>query len=285
MQSALLSFLLAVSAVASPKLGYETFARLHARLLAGETAARLEDELPRLRRNLAIAERVSAKYWTDCTVFDELAKAEILPEKAMKGLGIRRDVTGGVIHAPAGVMHTYGYLFSQLKTAYGLKGKRWLESRLDERLGLPPGAFSPLAPEGEFAANLTSVLLQVIGAPARVSRAASLETPQRTLGRVEQRVTWKTPAGETVKASVFTHLAPLMPLPGFDDPDHFLLIHEVLRDGEHRFTTAFPVNKAFADSIIAVKPGTEPVFKPRFNLYVDPSWAVVAHENLGWRAL
>lgn len=284
MQSALLLLLLALPASASPKLDYETFARLHARLMAGDTAKRLEDELPRLSRNLEIAGDVSAKYWTDCTILDELAKAQILPEKAMSGLGIRRETTGGVIHAPAGVMHTYGYLFSQLKTAYGLKGKRWLESRLDERLGLPAGTFSPLAPEGEFAANLTSALLRVIGAPARVARAAALEPAVRTLGRVEQRVTWKTPEGKTVKASVFTHLAPLMPLPGFADPDTFLLIYEVLRDGRHRFTTAFPVSKDFAGAVMAVKPVQEPVFKPRFNLYVDPAWTVTEQENLGWRA-
>lgn len=293
MHSALLLLLLALPSAAAtpmdppranPRLDYETFAKLHARLLDKDTAKQLEDALPRLSRNLKVAGDVSAKHWTDCTILDELAKAEILPEKAMKGLGIRRDVTGGVIHAPAGVMHTYGYLFSQLRTAYGLKGKRWIESRLDERLGLPAGAFSPLAPAGEFASNLTSVLLRLIGAPARLAHAAALEPAERTLGRVEQRVTWKTPEGRTVKASVFTHLAPLLPLPGVETSDNYLLIYEVLRDGRHRLTTAFPVGKDFADAVMATKPGTEPVFKPRFNLYVDPSWTVAAQENLGWVA-
>ncbi|MEQ1918587.1 MAG: hypothetical protein ABL955_05260, partial [Elusimicrobiota bacterium] len=105
MINALLLLLLALPASAA-KLDYETFARLHARLMDKDAAKQLEDELPRLRANLKIAEQTSAKHWTSCTVFDELAKAEILPEKAMKGLGIRREVTGGVAHAPAGVMHT-----------------------------------------------------------------------------------------------------------------------------------------------------------------------------------
>ena len=285
MHSALLILLLTLPASAAPaKLSYETFARLHARLLDKDTARSLEDELPRLSRSLKIARKVSAKYWTDCAVFDELAKAEILPEKAMNGLGIRREVTGGVAHSPAGVMHTYGYLFSQLQTAYGLKGKRWIESRLDERLGLPAGTFSPVAPEGEFAANLTSVLLQLIGAPARVAHAARLEPAKRTLGRVEQRVTWRTPDGGTVKASVFTHLTALQPLPGVETTDEFLLIYEVARDGRHRFTTAFPVGKDFAAAIMDAKPDAEPAFKPRFNLFVDPSWTVAAQDNLGWRA-
>lgn len=285
MRTPLLLLLLAVPAAAAPaKPGYEAYARLHARLMAKGTAKSLEDELPGLRRNLKIARTVSDLYWTDCTIFDELAKAEILEEKAMKGLGIPRQVTGGVVHAPAGVMHTYGYLFSQLKTAYGLKGKRWIESRLDERLGLPEGTFSPLAPEGEFTSNLTAVLLKLIGAPAKVAHAAALEPAERSSGRVEQRVTWKTPDGKTVKAVVSTHLVPLVPLPGFETSDEFLLIYEVERDGRRRFTTAFPVGKEFADGVMATKPGKEAVFKPRFNLFVDPAWTVAEQENLGWRA-
>lgn len=285
MQSALLILLLAIPVSAAPaKFSYETFASLHARLLDKDTAKSLEDELPRLSANLKIAGDASAKYWTDCTVFDELAKAEILPEKAMAGLGIRREVAGGVAHSPAGVMHTYGYLFSQLQTAYGLKGKRWIESRLDERLGLPARTFSPLTADGEFASNLTSTLFQLIGAPAKVAHAAKLKPSAKPLGRVEQRVTWKTPGGKTVKASVFTYLVPLAPLPGFETTDNFLLVYEVLRDGRHRFTTAFPVGQGFADGIMGTKPDKEPVFKPRFNLYVDPAWTVAAQENLGWRA-
>ena len=285
MQNAFLLLLLALPVSAAPaKLDYEAFARLHARLMNGEQAARLEDELPGLRRNLNLAAGVSARNWTECTVFDELAKAEILPGKAMSGLGIRRAVTSGVAHAPAGLMHTYGYLFSQLQTAYGLKGKRWIESRLDERLGLPAGTFSPLAAEGEFAANLTSALFQLTGEPVRIPQAAIFKPAAKALGRVEQRVIWKTQNGKSVKASVLTYLVPLAPLKGHESGDDFLLIYAVRRDGRLRFTTAFPVGRGFADGIMGTKPDAEPVFKPRFNLFVDLGWAVAAQENLGWRA-
>jgi len=285
MRHPLLILLLALPAAAAPaKPGYEDFARLHARLMDKDTAKTLEDELPGLRRNLKIARTVSERYWTDCTIFDELAKGEILEEKVMKALGIPREVTGGVAHAPAGVMHTYGYLFSQLKTAYGLKGKRWIESRLDERLGLPAGTFSPLASEGEFASNLTSALLRLIGSPEDVARAAKGPPAARALGHVEQRVTWRTPDGRTVKAVVSTHLVPLIPLAGFKSSDDYLLIYEVLRDGRHRFTTAFPVGQGFADGILNMKPDADPAFKPRFNLFVDPAWTVAEQENLGWVA-
>ncbi len=266
------------------KLDYETFAQLHARLMQTDSAKQLEDVLPHLSRNLQIAEDASARYWTDCTVFDELAKAEILHEKAMSALGIRRVVTGGVAHAPAGLMHTYGYLFSQLQTAYGLKSKRWIKSRLDERLGLPAGTFSPLAAKGEFTSNLTSALLHLIGAPAHVAHAVKAKPAAKAVGRVEQTVTWRTASGKTVRESISTYLVPLAPLPGFETNDEYLLIYATVRDGRHRLTTAFPVGRGFAAEIMNAKPESGAVFKPRFNLYVDPAWTVLAQENHGWRA-
>ena len=95
---------------------------------------------------------------------------------------------------------------------------------------------------------------------------------------------WKTQNGKSVKASVLTYLVPLAPLKGHESGDDFLLIYAVRRDGRLRFTTAFPVGRGFADGIMGTKPDAEPVFKPRFNLFVDLGWAVAAQENLGWRA-
>ncbi len=286
MKRALLLVALAVTpaAAAPAKISYRTFAKLYARLMKKDDAKKLEDALPGLSKNLAAAAETSEQWWTDCTVFDELAKADILPEKVMKGLGIRRTDTGGVVHAPAGQMHTYGYLFSQLKTAFGLKGKRWIESRLDERLGLAAGSFGPLAKDGEFSANLTSALFQTIGVQVKVPRASAATTTARAIGHVEQRVTWKSPKGELIKASVFTHLVPLAPLKGFVTTDQYLLVYESLQGERHRLTTAFPIGAGFADGIMKTAADKEPAFKPRYNLFVDPSWTVVSPENLGWTA-
>lgn len=277
--------ILAMSLPASAaKLDYPTFALLHARLLEGASAEQLEDALPHLRRDIKTASAVSRRHWTDCTVFDELAKADILEEKALKALGIRRETTAGVAHAPAGLMHTYGYLFSQLQTAYGLKGKRWIESRLDERLGLPAGTFSPLTEKGEFTSNLTTVLLQLIGAPSGLAHAAKLTPSARPAGRVEQQVVWRTPAGKKVEATVFTVLVPLAALPDLKTSDDFLLVYGMHRGGRTLLTTAFPVAKDFAGTFMAAKPGRSTAFTPRFNLYIPLSWKVVSQESAGWRA-
>lgn len=266
-----------------PQPTYELFAELHARLMNGESAARLEDVLPRLTRNLRIADEVSREHWSESTPFDELAKDYVLPERVAEALGIRQATTDGVVHAPAGTMHTYGYLFSQLRTAYGLKSRRWIESRLDERLGLAAGTFGPFAPQGEFASNVTSALLELIGRPARLAHAARLKPRAKRLGSVEQRVTWRRGEGSLVEAVIRTHLVELGPLKDLVTSDTHLLIYEIRRGGRHRLVTAFPVDREFAGSIMAAAPAADAAFKPRFNLYIDPTWTVVEHRSDGFR--
>lgn len=272
----------AVSASAAP--AYDMYAKLYDRLASGATAQALEDVLPGLAGNLKTANEISAKYWTDSTPFDEIAKAYILPDNILDALGIRHETTGGVVHVPAGMMHTYGYLFSQLKTPYGLKGKRWIESRLDERLGLPAGMFGPLAPQGEFASNVTAAFLKLVGERPSLPTAAKLKLKAKAAGSVEQKISWKTPDGKTVKASVSTHLVPLKALPEFETADSYLLIYSVVRDGRRRLVTGFPVDAKFAEAIRKTPAGKSAAFTPRFNLYIDPSWTVVSQRTSGFKA-
>ena len=262
---------------------YDSYSKLYNRLLSGATVASLEDVLPGLAANLKTANEISAKYWTDSTPFDELAKAYILPDPILDALGIRHETTGGVVHVPAGLMHTYGYLFSQLQTPYGLKGKRWVESRLDERLGLPAGMFLPLAPQGEFASNVTAAFLKLVGERPSIPSAAKLKLKTKAAGCVEQKISWTTPDGKTEKMSVFTHLVPLKPLPGFETTDSYLLIYSVVAGGRRRLVTGFPVDNKFAESIMKIPAGTIASFKPRFNLYVDPAWTVASAETRGFK--
>jgi hypothetical protein len=245
---------------------YALFNRLAARLEAGETPRQLEDAVPHLEENLATAARVSAERWTDSTTFDELAKAEIASTRLLDQLGVRRTVTAGVTHVPAGVMHTYGYLFAQLQTAFGLKGKRWIESRVDERLGLAANAFSPFAPSGEFLSNVTAAL-------DPLTQASS--TP-----RLTEEIDWRTPDGSGVHGTVRTFLVPLRPLDG--STDVALLIYTLQLDGKQRLVTAFPVGETFAQQLRATPAAAGDAFMPRFNLYVDPSWQVTRAQCLGF---
>jgi len=262
---------------------YAFFAGLYERLQNGATAAALEDKLPGLDARLRAAAVVSREHWTDSTTFDELAKQAILPPAVMDALLIPHETTAGIEHASAGIMHTWGYLFAQVKTSFGLKGKRWLESRVDERLGLPAGAFGPLAPRGEFTANVTAALMTLIGHPVSLPGAAKDAPKVRPLGRLEQDVTWKKPDGKKVRMTVSTHLVALPPLAGLETKDAYLLIYETAEKGKHRLVTAFPIEEGFAASIKAAKASSDPVFKPRFNLNIDPAWTVVSQRSAGFK--
>lgn len=268
------------------KLSYEMFAKLYDRIIKeGAKAKDLETELPRLSRNLAIAREVSEAHWTDSTPFDELAKTYILPEHVMDALGIRHTMTVEVMHVPAGVMHSYGYLFSQLETPFGLKGKRWIESRLDERLGLPAATFSPLAPKGEFLSNVTAAFYALIEEKVHLAHAAPKIKPTAKLtGTIVERVRWRTPNGNDESAVVSTHLVTLKPIVGLETNDVELLIYEVaFNHGVHRLVTGFPIDQNYAEALMATKPSVGTEFKPRFNLYVDPAWKAISYANEGFR--
>lgn len=275
-------FLPAVAMPVSTPLGYESYAKLFARLEGGQTAANLTDVLPNFPKDLETAAKVSDSHWTDSTPYDELAHGYVLPDAIMDALGIRHEVTGSLAHASAGLLHSYGYLFSQLKTAYGLKGKRWIESRLDERLGLPAGTFSPRPPRGEFLSNLTAVLMHLVGAPVHLPRSSVLEPQARTAGQITERLKWRTLEGGIVSSTVITHLVPLAPLPSFETSDTHLLIYEVVHAHKHRLVTAFPIDQRFAQSLLGAKPAVDATFQPRFNLYVDPSWTVIERRSSGY---
>lgn len=256
-------------------MSYELFAKLHERLLQGESAASLEDTIPDFTAKLAAARRVSARHWADSTPYDELAKQYILSRKVLDAIGIEHKVTHGVVHVPAGLMHSYGYLFSQLQTAFGLKGKRWIESRLDERLGLPAGTFSPFAERGEFLDNLTRALHYAIRPKTR---------DHRYHGYVLEELTWIAEGRKRVQAKIYTHLVDLDELSDLKTSDVKLLVHEIAY-GQQRplLVTAFPVDRAFVASIEATPVEITNAFKPRFNLYIDPSWQVVERRSYGFR--
>src|SRR5690606_30214475 len=86
---------------------------------------------PKLEQKLEIAINVSRAYWGFSENYDELVKAVILPEKIVRAVKIPIIEGEQARVVSAGMMHSYGYLFSTLQTDFGLKSRRWLESRVD----------------------------------------------------------------------------------------------------------------------------------------------------------
>lgn len=70
------------------------------------------------------------------------------------------DMGGEAVHA--GLMHTYGYLLSNLETPFGFKHERYTEGSIAKALGLEPhDLLSPSPPRGTLLSNLTEVVHQV----------------------------------------------------------------------------------------------------------------------------
>ncbi|MCB9638402.1 MAG: hypothetical protein H6727_05760 [Myxococcales bacterium] len=123
-------------------------------------AAYLRQECPLLAQHLSAfqTQKSALSLWGKSRNFDEFALQEIV---APRFLEMIQDLTGhsmGEKVAHAGLLHTYGYLFSLIETPFGFKRDRWIKSRFGERFGLPKDTFSPLPQEGSLLLNLTYFL-------------------------------------------------------------------------------------------------------------------------------
>ena len=69
--------------------------------------------------------------WGKSWNFDEHAGQQIVDPYILDLLSEQLQYVVGTDLVHAGIIHTYGYLFSQLETPYGLKRVRWTNRKLD----------------------------------------------------------------------------------------------------------------------------------------------------------
>jgi hypothetical protein len=96
--------------------------------------------------------------WGQSINFDELAKGIIVDPAILEALGEVMDVElPGLAerHVHAGLEHTYGYLFSTLKTSFGYKRARWVRADIENGFGLSRGLLGPTPSEGTLFSNVT----------------------------------------------------------------------------------------------------------------------------------
>lgn len=286
-----LSLLACISyGLAAADTSYEEMKAVHDALLKGQTPKTWVSKL-------RLAKTTSERYWTLSQNYDELVKAPILEPAVLTSLGLSKPGPDGqTLRVTAGLMHTYGYMVAQLQTAYGLKGKRWIEGRLDERMGLPARLFLPVATDGEFLTNVTSALYNLIPSadPSGAARAAlrqhsSAQIARRDFqglevaGRIEEAVTIETSGRKPVLRTVVvrTHFIPLLNLADMKTSDTHLLVYEVKEPSERwsRWVTLFPVAKSFVDQTLSSPQGPVADFKPRFNWILKPDERIKSAER------
>ena len=134
------------------------------------------------------------RLWADSRNFDENAHATIVDSKILAALGARTHLDGDAEVVHAGVTHTYGYLFSTLRTPYGYKRARWVDGEIERGLGVQRGLLGPMPSAGTLLANVTCALAKIAITPLPEGACASAASSLReailpaTKARLEESV-------------------------------------------------------------------------------------------------
>jgi hypothetical protein len=232
--------------------------------------------------------------WGYCINFDELAKGIIISPKIIDPLIDWFSPPSGkpfvandreINHA--GIQHTYGYLFSNLKTSFGYKRARWVRDTLDRGFGLPIGTLSPLPKAGSLFSNATyfagriafkgdADLLKTLDKDAaKAVSPAILKYDFDSLKPIRLEETVKTETGNVVIRTDFVRF----PHPVEGDTNTHWLIYSIADQRtsakeKHlpaaQLITAFPVETSFVESALAADDlGESKPIVTRYNAYVE----------------
>ena len=199
--------------------------------------------------------------WGKSVNYDEHAKAIIVPPKILEAVGVK--------DGHAGLTHTYGYLFSTLKTPYGFKRARWVSGEIERGLGLPVGLFSPHPAKGTtLLSNVTGFAGRVAfrGDPEQLALAkkyGKFDVSAYKVRRLTEKVSF--PGGPllTIRTDLVSYSA----------GKGALLIYSWRDEKAKRawLITAFPVAEGFADGLFAPKAlGDGQPVAPRYNARIEP---------------
>lgn len=201
---------------------------------------------------------------------------------ALEALGkpIVTDPAGHqLVHA--GLEHTYGYLFSLLKTSFGYKRARWVQGEIEQGFGLKPGLFGPRTEAGTLFGNVTYFAgriafrnneerIEVLrkGSKDLASQVRDFDFSKLAPIRAEETVDAKDSIGNVRKVVLRTDLVPFF----HPQKDTHLLVYSIVdpSNGGEVLITAFPVNQAFVDLVTKTENlGEGKPVQTRYNGFVE----------------
>jgi len=94
-------------------------------------------------------------FWGRSSNLDEVAQTEIVDPGVIAVIGQVAGKQLSPVTPHAGLQHTYGYLFSEIQTPYGMKRDRWTETGLERALDLPEDTLGPQPQHGTLLGNVT----------------------------------------------------------------------------------------------------------------------------------
>lgn len=117
----------------------------------------LEDNHPALFNQIILDAKdpYIPMFWGQSYNFDSGAKKVIVDHKIIRELQARFNIKNDNHIVHAGIIHTYGYLFSVIDTPYGYKRKRWIAPTLNYAFNMESNSLSPEAIDGGMLSNIT----------------------------------------------------------------------------------------------------------------------------------
>lgn len=247
----------------------------------------LEELCPWIKHQLQMVSTVPGllDLWGKSLNFDEFAKTQIVEPSILKLIGELSGVLlrGRIVHA--GLMHTYGYLFSTIDTPFGKKRDRWIEPDLDHGLGLEKPTLRDRPNEGTLLTNLTYFLGRIAfrNQPEFTNSLEQLhcifsqlvlEYPYEKLSvqSVVERATIAEGRRRGTEVEIRSDLV-AFPYPPRDTAgaDH-LLIYSVINGPSlgPQLITAFGVTSEFVDSAtLPDRVGNNVEVRAKFNAYIE----------------
>ncbi|MGZ3686974.1 MAG: hypothetical protein ACXWP5_13640 [Bdellovibrionota bacterium] len=213
--------------------------------------------------------------WGRSINYDEFAKEQIVHPAILETIREAMGVTVTPFAHPkfpqetifhAGMEHTYGYLFSIVKTPFGFKRARWVQGEIEKGFGLPDEVLNPRTPAGTLFSNVTyfagriafagdAPLLAKLESDASSVAIAVRKFPYAKLRpvRLEEVITAMDKDGRSREVILRTDLVPFFNHPADPKSDAQLLVYSVVdpSEGGAHLITAFPVADSFADGIFA----------------------------------
>jgi len=213
--------------------------------------------------------------------FDEFALEQIVEPGIVEAIGEMAGVSmeGEGVHA--GLLHTYGYLFSLIETPFGSKRDRWVSVDLGGLFGLPFDTFCPAPEVGGLLVNLT-YFLGTIAFRSYRWESAYLRSLRPGLSRPLRRFPFRRlqcwcvcekvalpsgPGQEPVVVEIHTDI--ILPPDADERPEQLLLYWITDEEGHPRLITAFLITADFVEATLGQVTGREVEVSLRFNAYIE----------------
>ena len=214
--------------------------------------------------------------WGKSINYDELVKGLIVDKAILESLS---KLYGSPLEdrvAHAGLEHTYGYLFSILKTPFGFKRARWVGGVIEEGLGIEKGLLGPTPSQGTLLSNAT----QLLGRIAFSDRPKELAALKKSKILVPAQIATFTTQGKEVRTLhelvaekniiLRTDLVRFAKVPAGQANSH-LLVYSVryLDQDRAELITAFPVESSFVSRVLdPARLGSDQEIVTRYNAQV-----------------